>query len=75
MYRIVILSIIIMSAAIFTAASAMGYKQGNSAVGISVCTNDEPCHNSKTVCQGNGTCNTTEWNSTTSSSELITETE
>jgi hypothetical protein len=69
---IIMLMIIV---ATYTVTSASAIEQGKSMINTSICTKDKPCHNSTTVCTGNShPCSITKWNST-SSDEIVAETE
>jgi hypothetical protein len=62
---------VVMIVAAFTSIEAIGYKESKSTTNTTVCTNDQPCHNTTVVCTNGRSCTTTSSNSTSSDQEII----
>jgi hypothetical protein len=62
---------VVMIMAAFTSTEATGYGESRSTKNTTVCTNDQPCHNTTVVCTNSRSCTTTLSNSTSSDQEII----
>jgi uncharacterized protein (UPF0333 family) len=62
---------VVMIVAAFTSTEATAYKESKSTTNTTVCTNDQPCHNTTVVCTNSRSCTTTSSNSTSSDQEII----
>ena len=62
---------VVMIVAAFTSTEATAYKESKSTTNTTVCTNDQPCHNTTVVCTNSRSCTTKSSNSTSSDQEII----
>ena len=62
---------VMMIVAGFTSTEVIDYKESKSSTNTTVCTNDQPCHNTTVVCTNGRSCTTTLSNSTSSDQEII----